>query len=209
MQTDDIEKATQILESAAAAINERGSQHGDTHDSFQMIADLWTVFLRNKHLKTYRIILDLHLVPSDIAMLMTFVKQVRAVYGDPTNDDNFIDAAGYTAIARMLSSGGGNEVLSSSLQPVTIGERRILEDRARELDMRESALNTRELEIRRGLKAMQSMHDPHNEMERQPPLHRAPPPELPSAPLPPEDEITDLLTRLSNIQTNVPSFGSE
>lgn len=72
--------------------------HGSAEQSFQMIADLWTVYLNH----VSRVRDDTRIRPEDVAQMMSMLKKARAVYGDVTNDDNFVDDLGYTALAGML-----------------------------------------------------------------------------------------------------------
>lgn len=99
--------ATHILTTANKVVTtERGNQHGGAEDSFQMIADLWMVYLNNTNrpnplLETApsRIIVT----PKDVALMMDLLKTARHTHGDPLNDDNFVDKGGYTALAAALA----------------------------------------------------------------------------------------------------------
>lgn len=99
--------ASHILDTARKVVTtERGNQHGGAEDSFQMIADLWMVYLNNTNrpnplLNTQpsRIIIT----PKDVALMMDLLKTARHVHGDPMNDDNFVDKGGYTALAAALA----------------------------------------------------------------------------------------------------------
>jgi hypothetical protein len=99
--------ADHILKTAHKVVTtERGNQHGGAEDSFQMIADLWMVYLNhtnrpNPLLETRpsRIVIT----PKDVALMMDMLKTARHTYGDPMNEDNFVDKAGYTGLAAALA----------------------------------------------------------------------------------------------------------
>lgn len=97
--------ATHILTTANKVVTtERGNQHGGAEDSFQMIADLWMVYLNN----TNRSVLTgssigIKITPKDVALMMDLLKTARHIHGDPLNDDNFVDKGGYTALAAALA----------------------------------------------------------------------------------------------------------
>lgn len=87
-----------ILKAAKTILQERPGVHGSAENSFAMIGELWSVFLR--HLRAVRG--NDMIRPEDVAQMMVQMKQCRAVYGSATNEDNFIDGIGYTALAGML-----------------------------------------------------------------------------------------------------------
>jgi hypothetical protein len=99
--------AAHILRTANHVVTtERGNQHGGAEDSFQMIADLWMVYLNNTNrpnplldTRPGRIIIT----PKDVALMMDLLKTARHVHGDPLNADNFVDKAGYTSLAGALA----------------------------------------------------------------------------------------------------------
>lgn len=91
-------RARQILSDAAEQVTVKGREHGAAFDSFNMIGGLWGVYLDHLHIK--RSGADTAIQPHDVAQMMVLVKIARAMYG--YSDDNFIDAAGYTALAAML-----------------------------------------------------------------------------------------------------------
>jgi hypothetical protein len=63
-----------------------------------MIADLWTTYIRNKQ----GINID-NLRGYDVAQMMTLLKVARAVHGNPLNEDNYVDAAGYQSLAAGIA----------------------------------------------------------------------------------------------------------
>lgn len=105
--SDHRKVASHILQTAHKVVTtERGNQHGGAEDSFQMIADLWMVYLNNTNrpdptlnTRPGRIIIT----PKDVAMMMDLLKTARHTHGDPSNEDNFVDKAGYTGLAAALA----------------------------------------------------------------------------------------------------------
>jgi len=88
--------AEKTLHAALKQITTKGEEHGDTVNSFMMISELWTVYIKNTG-----IVRDgIELGPNDVAQLMSLLKIARSVYGH--GQDNYIDGAGYTALASML-----------------------------------------------------------------------------------------------------------
>jgi hypothetical protein len=91
-----------ILEAGNIILKERPGVHGSAENSFQMIADMWSTYIRHTHYARTLQEIHVELRPVDVAQMMASMKQARAVYGDPNNKDNFVDAVGYTALAGML-----------------------------------------------------------------------------------------------------------
>lgn len=87
-----------LLEAAKTILRDRPGVHGSAEQSFDMIADLWTVLFR--HLRKVRG--DDQLRGEDVAEAMTLLKKARKVYGQSTNRDNDVDDLGYAALAGML-----------------------------------------------------------------------------------------------------------
>lgn len=94
---DPLEIAEGILLDAGNAIRERNKEHGHTERSFRMIGDLWTNYITH----AFTIRGEPKLYPHDVAMMMDLVKTARAVYG--YSKDNFVDKAGFTSLAGMLT----------------------------------------------------------------------------------------------------------
>ena len=92
MNTTDILKKTEKLVS-----KEREDKHGDKVTNHENIARLWSSYLQNKFK------LNLHLLPEDVANLMTLLKIART-QGGKFNIDNFVDACGYAAIAGEITN---------------------------------------------------------------------------------------------------------
>ena len=92
-------KAKAILEKAMAAVTANSDRHGETEASFSMIAELWTTYvghvmaIRGQH----------KLTASDVAQMMVLLKITRSAYGHGI--DNYVDGAGYSALAGMVTPG--------------------------------------------------------------------------------------------------------
>lgn len=82
---------------------ERGNQHGGAEDSFQMIGDLWSTYLRNQIAKSGADVSHVNVTAYDVAQMMTLLKIARAVHGNPTNEDNYVDASGYQSLAAAIA----------------------------------------------------------------------------------------------------------
>ena len=95
-----IEVAKDVLNEAISAVDSRGSQHGDTENSFTMIAEFWTTY--TNHAAVTRGFNEIY--AHDVAQMMSLLKVARSVYR--TGNDNFVDGAGYTALAAMLNQKG-------------------------------------------------------------------------------------------------------
>lgn len=68
-----------------------GQEHdyGTPEDSFGLIAELWTVYMR------------IPITPKDVAMMMALLKVARIRHGDKV--DSFVDLAGYAACAGEIA----------------------------------------------------------------------------------------------------------
>ena len=97
-----------ILLDAHSVINgERQDQYGNPEDSFELISDFWSAYIRPKikrELAKYGIVLpkefNLELEPRDSALMMTLFKIAREEY--QRKRDNLVDGAGYLGIASGL-----------------------------------------------------------------------------------------------------------
>ena len=86
-----------ILNKAIQCITvDRAATHGDAEDSFSEIAKLWSWWIDN------RTIPEAELLPEDVAMMMALFK-IGRIAGNPTHYDNYVDLAGYTALAGEIS----------------------------------------------------------------------------------------------------------
>ncbi len=88
--------AKQVLTDALNAIQKGTEKHGDTQKSFTMIAELWSIYL--KHTWDGGNIWVIK--PHDVAVMMSLLKIARAAHS--YSFDNYVDEAGYTALAAML-----------------------------------------------------------------------------------------------------------
>lgn len=97
--SDNRDVAAKLLgEAATTILRKRPGVHGSAENSFAMIGEMWTVFLR--HHKAVR--KHDNIMPEDVAQMMSILKKCRAIYGDKANEDNFVDDIGYAALAGML-----------------------------------------------------------------------------------------------------------
>jgi len=86
-----------ILSEAMNCINvDRAATHGDAEDSFGEIAKLWSWWLDNRD------IIDRELKPEDVAMMMALFK-IGRIAGNSKHGDNYVDLAGYCALAGEIS----------------------------------------------------------------------------------------------------------
>jgi len=101
--SDNREVAKDLLVTAGKTIlQDRPGVHGSAENSFQMIADLWSVHLKHLILTRGWKPAQIELRPEDVAEFMSYLKKARKVYGDTLNRDNDVDDLGYTALAGML-----------------------------------------------------------------------------------------------------------
>lgn len=81
-----------ILDKAKTIINgERQGTYGEAEDSFSIIAQMWTAYLR-KEIKS-----------EDVANMMILMKVARNSSG-VYKDDNWIDICGYAALGGEIQS---------------------------------------------------------------------------------------------------------
>jgi hypothetical protein len=87
-----------ILHEAMHCINvDRAATHGDAEDSFSQIAQLWDWWLQNRSIP------EADLLPEDVAMMMALFK-IGRIAGNRTHEDNYVDLAGYCALAGEIST---------------------------------------------------------------------------------------------------------
>ena len=79
----DIMKRNEILNQAKETLLQRQTVHGDPHKTFTILAEMWNV------------------TPYQVAMMLAELKMIRA-RANPANDDNYLDAIGYIALAYEL-----------------------------------------------------------------------------------------------------------
>lgn len=96
--------ARSILQAADLAVGVERTGHGDVEASFTMIAELWSVHINHATAKATGLSVSpqIHLTARDVAEMMQDVKRARATYG--SGRDNYVDRAGYAALAGMLDA---------------------------------------------------------------------------------------------------------
>ena len=97
IKADPLAVSESVLLDAGNAIRERNKEHGHTERSFRMIGELWSTYMTHAYTARDK----LQLQPHDVSQMMALLKIARATYG--YSMDNFIDGAGYTALASMLT----------------------------------------------------------------------------------------------------------
>ncbi len=76
-----LDKALQMVSGA------RQDDYGEPEDSFQVIADLWTAYIGDEHVR---------ITPKGVAAMMALLKIARIRTGHGKSD-NWVDLAGYAA----------------------------------------------------------------------------------------------------------------
>jgi hypothetical protein len=95
-----MKSASDFLKKADEAITgDRAEQHGDMTASFHKIALLWNAYLSARRNP------KADLTSADVAWMMVLFKISRSQTG-AFNDDDFVDAAGYSGIAGYLANLG-------------------------------------------------------------------------------------------------------
>ena len=91
----------EILKKANELIsNDRNETHGDAFKNHAEIAEFWNLFLDDK----LRPMADI--TAKDVAIMMILLKISRSNQGKKFNLDNFVDMAGYSAIAGEIGDSG-------------------------------------------------------------------------------------------------------
>ena len=84
-------KTTEILETATKLVGgDRQNTHGDKYENHKNIAILWNGYLDGKLVEC--------LTPENVAIMMALLKVARTKAG-AHNEDDYVDAAAYMAIA--------------------------------------------------------------------------------------------------------------
>lgn len=84
-----------ILKTAAEYVTrDRAATHGDAEDNFNLIAELWSAYLKP----------EAHITATDVAVMMVLLKAARIASND-SNADNWIDIAGYAACGGEIATG--------------------------------------------------------------------------------------------------------
>ncbi len=94
-------KKEDILEEASRIVSrDRNLSHGDAFNNHAEIAEYWNIFLDKKLQAMASITAD------DVALMMILLKISRNNQGKKINMDNFVDMAGYAAIAGEIIDSG-------------------------------------------------------------------------------------------------------
>lgn len=84
---------SKVLEQAQKIITgPRAREYGDARESFSRIAWLWSGYLNH------------FISPADVAAMMTLLKLTRMKYSDYMDEDSFVDACGYIALADYIAA---------------------------------------------------------------------------------------------------------
>ena len=83
-------KTEQLFDEVIQILHSRGSQYGHPIGNHKRIAELWSAYL------------GYPIQPNEVPILMCLVKISRQAE-DPRVDDNYKDALGYIAIAKMVT----------------------------------------------------------------------------------------------------------
>lgn len=75
-----------ILSEALAVVRTREKEYGEASENLELIASLWSMYLGD------------HLHNKDVALMMILLKIARAKHPS-FHKDNYVDMAGYAAIA--------------------------------------------------------------------------------------------------------------
>ena len=79
---------------------DRNETHGDAFKNHAEIAEFWNIFLDGKLRPMANI------TAKDVAIMMILLKISRTNQGEKFNLDNFVDMAGYSAIAGEIGDSG-------------------------------------------------------------------------------------------------------
>lgn len=87
----------EILNTALAAVEQRGRSYGKPENNFARIARRWNLHLLNRHG------VEPKLDAVDVAVMMADMKLAR-LEETPTHDDSWVDLAGYAACGAEVSA---------------------------------------------------------------------------------------------------------
>ena len=89
-----------LAEASKIVSRERKLSHGDAFNNHAEIAEYWNIYLDKKLRPMANITAD------DVALMMILLKISRNNQGKKINMDNFVDIAGYAAIAGEIIDSG-------------------------------------------------------------------------------------------------------
>lgn len=91
-----------ILDEAKKIINGiRNDMYGKPEDNFQLIAQLWSLYLQKRYRKPDSFVG--YLSSQDVAIMMAYMKMARITSGHNMRD-SFVDCAGYLGIAADMGT---------------------------------------------------------------------------------------------------------
>ena len=93
-KVDVLQKAKDLI------TGDRNDTHGDAFNNHAEIAEFWNIFLDSKLQPMASI------TAKDVAIMMILLKISRSNQGKKFNLDNFVDMAGYSAIAGEIGDSG-------------------------------------------------------------------------------------------------------
>lgn len=89
---------SEILDTAYSCVcKDRNAQYGEPEDSFEVIAELWEVYLTHRHAT------ETTINPEDVGVMMALMKIARIATGR-AKTDSYIDACGYIACAGEIAT---------------------------------------------------------------------------------------------------------
>lgn len=88
-----------LREAIRTVCEDRNTQYGEPEDSFRVIAEFWTTYVREKCAAKNS---DVCISSEDVGMMMVLFKVARAIGG--TKADTYIDIAGYAACAAEIEA---------------------------------------------------------------------------------------------------------
>lgn len=94
----------EILSAAAQCVcGDREQDYGSPENSFRLIADLWTPYLKEKCVSKSA---DVAINPEDVAVMMALLKIARIATGHG-KADNWVDGCGYLACGGEVEVNAG------------------------------------------------------------------------------------------------------
>ena len=91
---------SEILDTAYSCVcKDRNAQYGEPEDSFEVIAELWEIYLTHRHAA------ETTINPEDVGVMMALMKIARIATGR-AKTDSYIDACGYIACASEIATDG-------------------------------------------------------------------------------------------------------